>query len=65
MSWTPYSGGGGPVAPYFPQTTTYVAGIPTNGKGNLYSPSGKGKSNQVSRPGGMTPPGSNKGLKFM
>lgn len=64
MPWTPYRGSNGPTVPYFPQTTTYVVGVPINSKGNLYSPSNRGgKTNQVSRPGGMTPAGSKK-LKF-
>ena len=65
MPWKTFSPGGGLAAPYFPSTTKYVAGIPLNGKGNIYPGWAKGKSNAVVRPGGTnTPAGGNKGLKF-
>ena len=68
--WRPYTSGAGPVAPAFVNTTTYVAGIPLNGKGNIYSPnSPKGVgygSNTTVRPGvGNSGGGSKAGLKFM
>ena len=55
MAWTVYNAGSGPVAPVFPNKTTYVASQPMNGKGNIYSPNApKGvgyRTNIVVRPG--------------
>lgn len=63
-SWKSYSGGSGQVAPIFPKTRTYVAGIPMDGQGNINVPGG-GSRNQVVRTQGATPAGSNRKLKFM
>ena len=63
-TWKAYSPGSGPVAPTFPHTVTYVAGIPLNGNGNVANPTGGGRTNKVVRTGGLTPAGSNNKLIF-
>jgi hypothetical protein len=68
MAWKTFNQGSGPVAPVFPQSIRRVAGIPMNGKGNIYSPNtpkGIGyKANGVVRPGDSTLTGSGGRLKF-
>lgn len=69
--WKKYTPGNGLAAPVFPATVTFIAGIPTSGKGNMYtpnSPKGVGyKATKVVRPGMETLTGgvgTKRGLKF-
>jgi len=70
MPWTVYNPGSGPVAPVFPRPDRrYVAGIPLDGRGNVFTPKrfrGEG-SQRVTRPGTggtLTGAGGNRKLKF-
>jgi hypothetical protein len=62
MAWRTYNPGDGTMHPYFPKTVKYVAGIPADGQGNLYTPKrftyGGGPSGKTYYPGATTSSGS-------